>query len=515
MTLQTKLLVNLIVGIAVVYTASQLVQQRLSRATVSRLAEENLGKEEVVQWQWIETIARVASSALLDAMAEGEMEKVHSLLEEQGRVQGVKDVSFYNLKGVVGLSSDPVLKRQPLPGELRERLLSDPTVVRRQTEDAFEIYQPMPVTQACLECHAHFKGRAVGGVMAYRYSTDALKAARAQWTSAATTIHTQNIRNAFVTSIALVVVLGGLTFGLVRTQVVRPLRRVAGQLRGNAAAVRTESGGITSSSAVLADGAAQQAAALEQTAASLTELTSGTQHNAAAAAGVERCMRDEFRPNIQRIRELIDGVQKALQETVTASARTSEVIKAIDEIAFQTNILALNAAVEAARAGEAGLGFAVVAHEVRELAQRCAAAARNTQDLVDNSRHHLSATAKDFTHVIAAIHESTGLEQKVSQLVAGISAACREQAQGCGHINSAVGQMDGVTQANAGGAEQNAAAAHELEAEAAAMAAAVDDLLALVGGGPATQPATPAPGRPPAGKPPGKNAAQPLVAAAN
>jgi hypothetical protein len=481
MTLQAKLLCSLIGGIVVVYGLSELAQQRVNTAAITRLSTENLAQEQDLQWHWVKTVESAAGAALLTAMAQGEMDTVKQLLDEQGRVDGVKELSFYNIKGVVALSSHSEFKKRPLPADLRDRLLTDPTPVLRKTDSAFEIYRPMPVTASCIECHANFKQLKVGGVLAYRYTTDKLAQAQSRWEGFTAELNHQNTRNAVVTSVALVVVLGLLVWYLVRTQIVRPMDKVALRLDHSARQLGHASRSIAEASGSLADGASQQAAALEQTSSSLALMTDATKQNSEAAGGVDRCARDELAPNLHRIRTLSEAMQKTLQESIAASERTSDVIKTIDEIAFQTNLLALNAAVEAARAGEAGLGFAVVAGEVRSLSQRCAESARNTQGLLGDSRKHLEATASQFAEVSKAIHEGAALGEKVSKLASGISTSSQEQATSCDQINEAVHQMDRVTQANAAGAEQNASAARELDREAGELTGAVSALVALIG----------------------------------
>ncbi|MFO1447272.1 MAG: methyl-accepting chemotaxis protein [Opitutaceae bacterium] len=486
MTLQSKLLSSLIAGIIVVYGISQYVRQQASQSTLARLSATNLAKEKDLQWHWVKTVESAAGAALLNAMSEGEMDTVKQLLDEQGKVDGVKELSFYNFKGLVALSSNPALKKQPLPPELRDQLLASPEPVLRATESAFEIYRPMAVTPACIECHVNFKTHKIGGVLAYRYTTEKLAQAQARWASFSDELNRQNLRSTFATSIALVVVLGLLIWILVRTQIVRPMDRVAQRLDHNARQLGHASRSIAEASGSLADGASQQAAALEQTSSSLALMTESTQQNSKAAGGVDQCIRDELSPTLNRISTLSEAMKKTLQESIAASERTSQVIKTIDEIAFQTNLLALNAAVEAARAGDAGLGFAVVAGEVRSLSQRCADSARDTQGLLGDSRKHLETTASQFAEVSQAISEGAVLGEKVSKLAAGISSSSQEQAQNCDQINQAVQQMDRVTQGNAAGAEQNASAARELDREATELSGAVNELVTLIGRKPAS-----------------------------
>jgi methyl-accepting chemotaxis protein len=173
----------------------------------------------------------------------------------------------------------------------------------------------------------------------------------------------------------------------------------------------------------------------------------------------------------------------SMREISTASEETSKIIKTIDEIAFQTNLLALNAAVEAARAGEAGAGFAVVADEVRNLAMRAAEAAKNTADLIEGTVKKVQDGSDLVNRTNEAFIQVSESSSKVGDLVGEISAASNEQAQGIEQVNTAVAEMDKVTQQNAANAEESASASEEMSAQAEQMKAIVGELVALVGTG--------------------------------
>ena len=245
--------------------------------------------------------------------------------------------------------------------------------------------------------------------------------------------------------------------------------------------VSSAAGQVSSASQALAEGSSEQAASLEETSASLEEMSSMTKRNAESAQQAKE-LSNQTRASADagagRMKEMTD----AMAAIKSSSDDIAKIIKTIDEIAFQTNILALNAAVEAARAGEAGAGFAVVAEEVRALAQRSAQAAKETAGKIEDAIRKSEQGVAISSSVAQSLSEIVEKARKVDAFVAEIAQASQEQTQGIGQVNTAVGQMDKVTQSNASNAEETAAAAAELNSQASTLLEAVAGLEKLVGG---------------------------------
>ena len=174
-------------------------------------------------------------------------------------------------------------------------------------------------------------------------------------------------------------------------------------------------------------------------------------------------------------------------EINSQSGKIFNIIKVIDEIAFQTNILALNAAVEAARAGEAGMGFTVVADEVRNLAQRSSQAATDTASLIEDSIARSQEGKSKVDQVATAMRGISEESAKVKTLVDEVNQGSQEQALGLAQIGKAISQMEGVTQNVAANAEESAASAEQLNAQSEVMKNVVGRLAAMVGTGEASR----------------------------
>ncbi|MFH1059993.1 MAG: methyl-accepting chemotaxis protein [Pseudomonadota bacterium] len=264
--------------------------------------------------------------------------------------------------------------------------------------------------------------------------------------------------------------------------ITRPVRRAIDGLQQSSQMLAASSQEVGSASQSLAQGANQQAATLEETSASLEQMASMSRANAGNASQANTLMA-ETRKVVDQADASMKDLRTAMQEINQASDRTAKIIKTIDEIAFQTNLLALNAAVEAARAGEAGAGFAVVAGEVRSLAQRAAEAARNTAQIIEGNLVNIRRGGDLVATADQAFDRVQASAAKVAELLGEISAASGEQAQGVEQLNQGLGQLDHVTQQNAAHAQETSAASQELMGQADQMKGYVGDLVQLVEGG--------------------------------
>ncbi|MCD7097089.1 methyl-accepting chemotaxis protein [Stenotrophomonas sp. MMGLT7] len=244
------------------------------------------------------------------------------------------------------------------------------------------------------------------------------------------------------------------------------------QLTGTVGRIQQASGAINTAATEIAAGNSdlsrrteQQAANLEETAASMEELTSTVRQNAESARQANQLAQGAAGV-AQQGGEVVGQVVTTMSAIETSSKKIAEIISVIDGIAFQTNILALNAAVEAARAGEQGRGFAVVASEVRTLAQRSANAAKEIKGLIDDSVGKVADGSALVHEAGKTMGEIVTSVQRVTDIMAEISAASQEQSAGIEQVNQTVTQMDEATQQNAAMVEEATAAARAMEEQA-------------------------------------------------
>lgn len=244
--------------------------------------------------------------------------------------------------------------------------------------------------------------------------------------------------------------------------------QVVMSVRHNAESVNVAADEIVLGTDDLSRRTQEQASNIEETAASMDEITLTVRQNADNAAEADKLVYDVSQ-QANAGGEIAEQAVKAMEDINISSRKISGIVGLIDQIAFQTNLLALNASVEAARAGEQGRGFAVVANEVRNLAGRSADAAKDIKKLVEESISQVDTGSKLVNRAGKSLEDIVNGVQRVTVLMAEIATASREQSQGIEQVNTAVSQMDSVTQQNASLVEESSAAGRSLQGQAEAL----------------------------------------------
>ena len=382
---------------------------------------------------------------------------------ETGYVAVVSQKGLYVSHPTAARINQPALKTDPwieplLPALARGEAFTVTSFSRTLNDDVFRIGVPLPIGHTGTSWN----------VTASIPESKVLAAAH-------------SVRNTAIEigSVSLILVL--VVVLLIARGIAKPIQLMAGQLSEGAAQTSSAVSQISATSESLAETASQQAASLEETSASLEELASMTKRNsegATTASQLATSARSSADLGAQHMQDMV----AAMNAIKTSSDSVARIVKTIDEIAFQTNILALNAAVEAARAGEAGAGFAVVADEVRNLAQRSTTAARETSEQIADALQRANRGVDICGLVATGFEDIRGKINQLTSLATEIATASEQQTQGIGQINTAVVQMDQVTQGNASQSEEAAAAAQELSAQAIQLESIAGQLKTLVEG---------------------------------
>ncbi|HXK07450.1 MAG TPA: methyl-accepting chemotaxis protein [Verrucomicrobiae bacterium] len=286
-----------------------------------------------------------------------------------------------------------------------------------------------------------------------------------------------SLRSTSVT--VLLAFMAGLAGLGVLRQVASTLRQRASELAQMSVHVAASAGELSQSNDALAHGASEQADCIRQTAHAAEEIQAKTRLNVTGTEAAAETMAAETR-FAGEVTAQLEELLGSMKQMVAASDRISHIIRTIDEIAFQTNILALNAAVEAARAGEAGLGFSVVADEVRALARRSAEAAKDTAELVSGSIESTAAGTARLNDVSRRIVEMSKRIAGARQTIDQVNENGRQEAEGLAQIAQAISEMEQATAATAAQAEQRAAASRELSSQAEQLRDVVAGLRELV-----------------------------------
>ncbi|NGP16393.1 HAMP domain-containing protein [Devosia chinhatensis] len=272
------------------------------------------------------------------------------------------------------------------------------------------------------------------------------------------------------------------------------LTDIVGQLRDTSRTLKTATGEILSGANDLSERTTKQAATIEETSAAMEQLAATVLQNAERAREAST-VASGVTQTAEEGGQVMGKATDAMDRITQSSAKISNIIGLIDDIAFQTNLLALNASVEAARAGEAGKGFAVVAVEVRRLAQSAAQASSEVKALIEQSATEVKGGSRLVADAAQRLEQILNSARSSSALMNGIAHESREQAASIEEVNTAVRTMDEMTQHNAALVEEMNASIEQTEAQAAQLDRIVD-IFALEERAPAPKPvAAPSPVR--------------------
>ncbi|MDX2110847.1 MAG: methyl-accepting chemotaxis protein [Verrucomicrobiota bacterium] len=480
MNLQLKMTLWLVSGLLVVILIWQLFQYYSVSNTLGTVQHDNynlIHKETLAHAEDMHESIQFCISGYLQR---GEMDIFAKVGNLKKNINELDEFSLYNVDGVLTYSTNSDLLKSRLDPQLHKSFVSNHEMIMQETDSNVIIFKPYSAEKGCIECHTDWKVGQFAGVTLCRFNKGALTVLKTESAKTTELLLRNSQLSTFTGTLVIVIAVVLLSYFISNSTVSR-LRGVVGNLIHSVQLMKQESEVMASASNRLAEASSSQAASLEETSASLAEVASMTRQNTEHADQVKQ-FAQQARLSGETGHHDMDSLTHAMQAISQASDEISKILKTIDEIAFQTNILALNAAVEAARAGEAGQGFAVVAEEVRTLAQRCSQAAKETAGKIAVAVQRNQAGALLSTKVVSEFSDIVSKAREVDELAARLASASREQNIGIEEVHKAVGTMDQATQNIAADADQSAQTADVLRNEADALQDCVQQLILIMDG---------------------------------
>ena len=294
-------------------------------------------------------------------------------------------------------------------------------------------------------------------------------------------VRLENTINVIVLILLIIAITAGIVLAVVMSRSIeRQLISIIETLSHSTMNIHSSSAQLSDASESLAAGASRQAASIEETSATMNETSSMIAQNAENTRVASQLSADAT-SEVSESEKVMGELMTTMTELKESSDKVGKIVKTIDDIAFQTNLLAINATVEAARAGgDAGRSFAVVAQEVRSLAQKSASASAETAEIIERNIA-LTDSSRSGAERIGVIAQSNAKNiAELSKLISEISSASEEQASGIKQINMAVSQMEKQTQQNAAMAEETTASSQNLQGEAVSLNEVVDEASKLI-----------------------------------
>lgn len=481
MKLHTKLIMFLLAGLTVVIVIAQIVQYRSVTRMISTMSQDNLNILKDREERFAKEVFRSISQAVEGSLERGEMDKFAKLLSEQRNVEGLIEFSLHDMKGVVTYSSDERFINKALPQDIHAQLKQKPETLLNWNDQFIDIYHPEMITGDCIRCHTQWALGGIGGITHFRFSLESLITARSLSSQGLAYTQKGIIQNAAYTIAFLLLVLIISVFVLTKRLIVKPLKHFAQTFNHVADQVDSAACLVAQSSQDLESCSSNQSQSLQDTASAINEMAATTKQNSGHARSANDLMH-ATNVVVDKTKFSMTELIRSMADISEASNETSKIIKTIDDIAFQTNLLALNAAVEAARAGEAGVGFSVVADEVRNLATRAAAAANNTEDMIQGTIKKIENGTGNLTRANENFAQVVNNAFKVAGLLHNITDASDQQLQRIELTNKAISELDQATRKNAESAGESLHASRKMKSQSHQVKLMTAELLKLIEG---------------------------------